>query len=208
MSLAAADCSLSRANCKNLGVESLNRTFLTKLHLWLAAFMFPAIVMFLGTGALYTWGVTGETVDSETAVSIAAPLDADDEAGMRAIAERHLAAEGLALPTGKARVRRMVQGFVYEWTGSRRDILIEPTPDPTIAKVVVKEATPHRVLVQLHKAKASTLFKVYASVLATALFLLVATGLILGLQVKTLRRTTMVGSLAGLAFFIAIVAAS
>ena len=127
---------------------------------------------------------------------------------MRAIAVRHLAAKGLAQPTGKARVRRIGEEYSYEWTGSRRDILISPTADPRIAKVVVKEATPHRVLVQLHKAKASTLFKVYASVLAAALFLLVATGLILGLQVRALRRITLVGSAAGLAFFAAMVAAS
>lgn len=186
----------------------MNRVFLTKLHLWLAAFMFPAIVMFLGTGALYTWGVTGKTVDSEAEVAIAAPLTPEDEAGMRAIAVRYLAAEGLAQPTGKARVRKMGEGFSYEWTGSRRDIVVEPTADPGRAKVVVKEATPHRVLVQLHKAKGSTLFKVYASVLATALLLLVATGLVLGLQIKALRRITWIGSLAGLAFFIGIVAAS
>lgn len=186
----------------------MTRTFLTKLHLWLAAFMFPAIVMFLGTGALYTWGVTGKTVDSETEIAIIAPLDPEDEAALRALAVRHLASQGLAEPTGKARVRQTSGGFTYEWTGSRRDIVVEPTANPRTAKVVVKEATPHRVLVQLHKAKASTLFKVYASVLAAALFLLVATGLILGLQVRSLRRITVIGSVAGLAFFAAMVAAS
>lgn len=186
----------------------MNRIFLTKLHLWLAAFMFPAIVMFLGTGALYTWGVTGKTVDSEAQVAITAPLNAEDEAAMRAVAERYLADNDLAQPTGKARVRKMGEGFSYEWTGSRRDVVVEPTADPLQAKVVVKEATPHRVLVQLHKAKASTLFKVYASLLAAALFLLVLTGIILGLQIKVYRRITLIGSGVGLAFFAALVAVS
>lgn len=186
----------------------MNRTFLTKLHLWLAAFMFPAIVMFLGTGALYTWGVTGKTAESEAQVALAAPLSADNEDALRAVAVSHLAGEGLAQPTGKAKVRKLGGSFAYEWTGSRRDITVEPTDNPLVAKVVVKEATPHRVLVQLHKAKGSTLFKVYASVLAATLFLLVATGIILGLQVRALRRITWIGSAAGLAFFAAMVAAS
>ena len=79
---------------------------------------------------------------------------------------------------------------------------MKPTDDPQVAEVTIKQASFHRWLVQLHKAKGSTVFKVYATILATVLFLLVASGLILGLQVKALRRLTLVSSVAGFGAFV------
>lgn len=186
----------------------MSRLFLTKVHLWLAALLFPAILMFLVTGGLYTWGVTGKTDDLKRDVALSAPLDAENEDVFKALALAELKAAGRDAPTGKARVRKTGLGFAWEWTGSRRDVTVEPTADPLVAKVTIKEASLHRVAVQLHKAKAGTAFKVYASILAFALFLLVATGLIIGLQSRPFRRTTIVGSLAGLVVFAGLVMAS
>ena len=186
----------------------MSRLFLTKLHLWLAALLFPAMLLFLVTGALYTWGVTGKTEDVKREVTLEAPLNPDDEAGLRRIARAELAAAGLSEPSGKARVRKSGGGFSFEWSGSRRDITVEPTADPLVAKVTIKEASLHRTMVQLHKAKGGVLFKVYATVLAVALFLLVATGLIIGLQSPPFRRATIIGSGTGLVAFVGLVLVS
>lgn len=187
-------------------ISALSRTLLTKIHLWLAAVLFPAIVMFLVTGGLYTWGVTGKTEDVTREVAIAEPLDPGNEVAMRGIATAALADAGLDEPTGKARVRKTGLGFGYEWTGARRDVTVEPTADPLVAKVTIKEASLHRIMVQLHKAKAGAAFKVYASILAAALFLLVATGLLIGLKSDSLRRSTLLGSAVGLVIFAGFVA--
>ena len=186
----------------------MSRLFLTKLHLLLAAFMFPVIVMFLATGALYTWGETGKTEDVKAEVALQQPLTADAEDAMRVIAVAQLEAAGLDEPSGGARVRKVGTSFAYEWSGSQRDVVVEPTADPLVAKVTIKEASAHRVLVQLHKAKGGTAFKVYATLLAISLFLLVVTGLILGLQVKLYRRLTVVGSALGAAAFAGLIAVS
>ena len=63
----------------------------------------------------------------------------------------------------------------------------------------------HRWLVQLHKAKGSTFFKVYATALAIVLFLLVLSGVIMGLQVKALRKLTITSSLVGVTGFVGFV---
>jgi len=186
----------------------LSRLVLTKVHLWLAALLFPAIVMFLATGALYTWGITGKTADVSKVVELVAPLDAGNQVAMKAIALDALASAGLDEPSGNARVRKTGQSFAFEWTGSRRDVTVEPTVDPNAAKVTIKEASLHRVFVQLHKAKGATAFKIYASILATALFLLVVTGLVIGLKTPPLRRATIIGSVAGLLLFGGLVASA
>lgn len=186
----------------------MSRLFLTKVHLWLAALLFPAMILFLVTGGLYTWGITGKTVDSKLDVALTAPLDPENEAALRDLARTQLALAGLEEPSGKARVRQSGGGFAFEWSGSRRDITIEPTADPLVAKVTVKEASLHRTMVQLHKGKGGVLFKIYATILAAALFLLIATGLIIGLKSPPFRRATIVGSGAGLVAFLGLVLAS
>ncbi len=186
----------------------MSRLFLTKLHLLLAAFLFPAILMFLVTGGLYTWGVTGKTGDVKREVSLSSPLKPDDEAALRGLALAELKTAGLDAPSGKSRVRKAGDSFTYEWTGSRRDVTVEVAGTSPMATVTIKEASLHRTFVQLHKAKGGVLFKLYASLLALSLFLLVGSGLIIGWQSPPLRRMTTIGSLVGLAAFAGIVAVS
>ena len=69
------------------------------------------------------------------------------------------------------------------------------------ASVEIKGASLHRLFVQLHKAKGSTAFKLYATSLAIVLFLLVISGVIMGLQAKALRKLTLSTSALGLAAF-------
>lgn len=183
----------------------MNRVFLTKLHLIAAAFMFPAILMFLGTGALYTWGNTGEWREETVTVELAQPLVAGDEAAYKALAETVLAERGTALPSGDGRIRGEGADESFSWSGARTEIEIAGTENPGLAEVTVKEATLHRWLVQLHKAKGSTLFKVYATALAVVLFLLVLSGVILGLQVKVWRRITINSSVIGVLAFVGFV---
>lgn len=191
-----------------MGAIRVSRLFLTKLHLVLAAFLFPAVLMFLVTGALYTWGETGRIDEVKREVTLAAPLDPKDEDAMRALALAELGKAGLAAPTGNDRIRKTGESVTYEWTGSRRDVVIEPTADPLKVKFTIKEASLHRAMVQLHKAKGGLAFKVYATLLAIALFLLVVSGLIMGWQVSGLRRLTLWGSGAGVVAFAALFAVS
>lgn len=186
----------------------MSRLSLTKVHVWLAALLFPAMILFLVTGALYTWGNTGKIDERVRTVALTAPLAADDETSFRRVAEAELKALGLDAPTGKARLRKNSSGTSFEWTGSRRDIVVEATDDPLAAKVTIKEASLHRTMVQLHKAKGGVLFKIYATLLAVALFLLVATGLLIGLKSPPFRRATMIGSATGLIAFIGVVLVS
>lgn len=184
----------------------MDRNLLTKLHLAFAAFMFPAVLMFLVTGALYTWGEKGDWKGEDFTISLEQPLAADESA-LKAIALAELSKRDLPAPSGKASVTGEGGDLSLQWTGARTDVSISATENPLEADVSIKEATFHRWLVQLHKAKGSTVFKVYATLLAITLFLLVASGLIMGLQVKAMRRLTVASSVAGFAAFVGFVLA-
>lgn len=182
----------------------MNRIFLTKLHLITAAFMFPAIVMFLVTGGLYTWGNTGEWHEETTSIALEQPVVPTEEA-LKAIALGELDKRGVAAPSGKTRLRGEGQDAELQWTGARTEASVSLSDQPNVAEVTIKQASLHRWLVQLHKAKGSTIFKVYASVLAVVLFILVVSGLILGLQVKVYRGLTIWSSVAGILGFVGFV---
>lgn len=177
------------------------RSLIIRIHLLIAAFMFPAIVMFLGTGALYTWGITGDYVDTDYEIALAAPL-ANDEAMLAAVAAAELARRDIALPGGSPGVRSVGEGFRLEWSGANRDVVLAPTDDPAVGLLTVRETTLHRRLVQLHKAKGTTLFKLYATLLAAALFLLVASGLAASLMTPAYRGLTIWASGAGAVLFV------
>ena len=178
----------------------MNRATLTRLHMLLAAFMFPVALMFLVTGSLYTWGITGEHKSADHMIALSQPL-AKDEAALKAVAAAELVKRGIDAPTGQPRIRSICDSWHMEWTGSQRDVLLEPTPDATQAKLTVKEATWYRNLVQLHKAKGGVVFKLYAAALAVSLFLLLATGFLMAWRVPSMRRAANASALAGIALF-------
>lgn len=183
----------------------MNRVFLTKLHLILAAFMFPAVLMFLVTGALYTWGNKGEWHEESASITLAQPLSEQSEGDITSLAVQQLVERGLPIPSGELSVETG-EGASLTWIGAKSEIALTATDDPLIAQANIKEASLHRNLVQLHKAKGSDYFKVYATILAVVLFLLVLSGIIMGLQVKALRRMTLVSSVLGAVAFVGFVA--
>ena len=185
----------------------MNRTFLTKLHLIVAAFMFPAVLMFLGTGALYTWGNTGEWTESSEEIALTQDFATLGETDLRDLAATALAARGADLPSGRTKLAGEGAEQSLNWSCARTEVAISAGASERTAQVEIKEASLHRWLVQLHKAKGSVWFKIYASALALVLLILVASGVILGLQIKALRRMTIVSSAAGLAAFVGFVLA-
>lgn len=183
----------------------MDRSLLTKLHLVFAAFMFPAVLMFLVTGALYTWGNKGAW--HEETVSFGHPMPATEltEAQLTQTALAAIEDKGLPEPSGSLSITTGPD-VSLSWTGARSEVSLVAGDQPNLTDVTVKQASFHRWLVQLHKAKGSTWFKVYATALAIVLFLLVASGLIMGLQVKSMRRLTAISSIAGLGAFVGFVA--
>jgi hypothetical protein len=185
----------------------MNRQTLTKIHMLLAAFILPVAVMFLVTGGLYTWGVKGSYESTAYDIALSAPLT-DDSAKLQELTEAELARLSVAFPSGKAKVKHIGTAFLLEWTGSARDVVLETTADPLLATLTVKETNWYRVFVQLHKAKGGVLFKVYAAVLATSLFVILLSGFLMAWQVPKYRKLAAGCAVSGLGIFILVVAAS
>jgi len=183
------------------GVEvMISRQFLTKLHLLLAAFMFPAALMFLVTGGLYTWEFKGSYNSQNYEIALDSPLVAE-VAPLRGLVVEQLEQLSIELPSGKPKIKKGGTSFKLEWTGAARDVVLEPTPEALVAKLTVKETTWYRNLVQLHKAKGGQIFKVYAAMLAVSLFTILASGFLMAWQVPKLKSLALTCALSGLLLF-------
>ncbi len=185
----------------------LNRVFLVKLHMVLAAFILPVALMFFITGALYTWGVKGNYDTEVHKLQLKQPMQSN-KAWLTDIVVHELAQRDAEIPSGAAKIKKAGNSFYFEWTGAKLDIRLEPTGNPFVAKLKIKKTRWHRLFVQLHKAKAGMAFKVYAAVLAVGLVVLFLTGLIMAWQMKKYRPLLLSSLGAGIILFIVMVAIS
>ena len=182
----------------------LTRLQLMKYHALMAAFIFPVAMMFMITGSLYTWGIKGNYVNEAYEIQLAEAIR-PELVELTQLAEAELDKRGLSIPSGKAKIKRLGDHFTLEWTGSSKDIVLEPSNDPLVAKLTVKDTTWYRNLVQLHKAKGGTAFKVYAVVLAVFISLLLISGFMMAWQTPKLKRATIASSLIGVISFLVFV---
>lgn len=171
-----------------------------KAHVLLGAFILPAALMFLVTGALYTWGIKGEYETTSQKLHLSAPLHEDLDQLVE-IVKRTLTQQNLSFPTGTPKIKKTGKSFQLEWTGSNRDIILKPTSSSLIANLKIKNTTQYRQFVQLHKAKGGIAFKIYATLLAISLLLLLITGFIMAWQIPKLRKITSIATISGLLFF-------
>jgi len=184
-------------------MNTVNRATLIKVHLLLAAFIFPAALMFIVTGAFYTWEIKGSYNAEVHMLPLQTPLT-DEKLILVDIVNRELEQRSIEQPSGKAKVKKNGTSFQLEWTGSKRDVVLEPTEDALLAKLTVKETTWYRNFVQLHKAKGGQLFKVYAAVMAVALFMILLSGFIMAWQIPKYRTMAITFSAAGIAVFVVV----
>ncbi len=183
-------------------MEIPNRLTLMKAHALLAAFIFPVATMFLITGALYTWGIKGDYNTTKHELHLAQPIQ-EKTKELVALAEKELEKHNISIPTGTAKIKRIGNSFRLEWTGSNMDINLEPTVDPLIMQLEIKNASLYRQFVQLHKAKGGTPFKVYAAVLSISIILLLISGFIMAWKMPKLRKLTLASSALGILIFAA-----
>jgi hypothetical protein len=182
----------------------MTRFTLIKIHMLLAAFIFPVAVMYLVTGGLYTWGIKGAYDEHKYDVVLDGALS-EDEVVLKELAASELRRLAIAPPTGGAKIKRIGQSFQLEWTGSERDVILKATGDPKKARLLVKETTWYRHLVQLHKAKGGQLFKVYAAILAISLFTILLSGFLMAWQIPKFRKLVAACSVAGVVMFLLMV---
>lgn len=178
----------------------MRRKFLL-LHLTLASFFLPVALMFGVTGGLYTLAIKGGYGETVVPVALTEALRPDLD-GLMALTTTLLRDRNEARPTGEASLKKAGTSFELEWTGVNRDVLLRPTADPLGAELVLKDTSPYRRLVQLHKAKGSPVAKALSVAWALGLVLILLSGVWMALTAPPFRRLALGTGAAGLLSFL------
>jgi len=172
------------------------RNLWINLHLYLAAFLAPCLLVMAVSGGLYLIGITGTLSSTPVSVPAGTVIDLDS-------------------PSVEADVRALLRqlGIVHEFEYVRKSgnrLLTRPT-SRTYYEIALAGDTLEvtrqvpdlqKCLIELHKGHGPLLFKDFQKILAVGVLCIVFSGLRLGLSSPGLRTRTIVTGLGGLALFV------
>lgn len=183
----------------------MKRPQLIKLHIVLAAILLPAIAMFSITGGLYTWGIKGGYNSQTFKLPLADPLKSD-LGSLISFTQTELDKQQQTYPSGAVKLKSTQHTHILEWTGSQLDVRLDTDKGSKLAELTIKHTSPYRHLVQLHKGKGGTLFKIYAAFMAFSLLIILVSGVLMGLGLPKYRNLTMATLAAGTVLWLLMVA--
>ncbi|MDF1764324.1 MAG: hypothetical protein P1U57_13025 [Oleibacter sp.] len=178
----------------------MSRKTLMTIHLYLAAFFTPMIVIMAVSGGLYLFDIKG-SMDKGTPIVIAgAELKGNDDAGIEHIKSL---LSGAGLDDGFEYLKD--RGSMMQTRPTSRDYYeIKQTPQG----VEFTPVSPSLVaaMMELHKGHGPQIFRTLQQVLAVGLVLILISGLILGLQSPMLKNKTIAVTAGGILVFVLVAA--
>jgi len=187
--------------------QMLNRKFLVKLHLVLAAIALSVSAMFFITGGLYTFDYEPSSYAKKYKFTLSKPLQLKLKP-LKATAREKLAELGVDEPSGKAKLKydRKRKAYKLVWKGKNHSVVLRPsTSDSSVAVLSVITPSWYKRFMRLHKGKGGDVFNVFSIVASVALLLILLSGVIIGLQLTAFRKLTLYSLGGGLLLFAAMV---
>lgn len=175
----------------------MDRKLLIKIHMYLAAFFTPAVLLTAISGGLYLVGIKGEVSEDRIYSKAGATIDSASSS-LQAEVDTLLAEAG-------------VESFSYEYvkvSGNR--LYTRPTSSdyyvvestPSGLEVIQAQPSLQKRMIELHKGHGPGWFKTFQKVFAVGLLFIMLSGLWLGLANTRLRRSTLVTAGSGLVVFV------
>jgi len=169
--------------------------FLTLVHLYIAAFLAPGLLLMSISGGLYLFGIKGNTTDVEislpagTAIDFKSPSFEQDVRTLLSNVDSDYDFEYVR-QRGKAAQTRPTSRPYYTLNNESGSLsLTKKIPDLQAS------------MIELHKGHGPSLFKTYSKIVAIGLVIIVISGLWLGLYIRRLRTITFITTAGGLFCF-------
>ncbi len=175
----------------------MDRRLLITIHMYLAAFFAPAVLLVAISGGLYLAGVKGTVEEEIIYSSNTATIDSKSDS-------LHTDVAALLADAG-------VKSYNYEYVKVKgTDLYTRPTSsNHYIIKsnedgVEVIHARPslQSRMIELHKGHGPSAFKAFQKAFAIGLTLIILSGLWLGMSAARLRRSTLLTATAGAVVFV------
>jgi len=185
-------------------LSSKMRFNLIKVHTILGVFFLPLAMMFLISGALYTFDVKGEleklTYKVERQTPIVMTLDV-----VRPIVEQELAKRGIALPKNSPKMKRKKGRLQFRWSDMDHRIRFSLSADSNVGFLRISTPSLYHRFTQLHFANGSLLFKVIAAVMVAVLIVQFLMGIVVSLRSTKMRKLMLVSLFSGFGVFVILI---
>ena len=171
----------------------MHRKLLISLHLYLAAFFAPAIILVAISGGLYLIGEKGSVVTEKIYEGSHPELSASSST-IKADVSALLTTAGVSeydFEYVKA------GGNTFYTRPTSRDHYIIRLKDEGSLSVELAQPNFQAAIIELHKGHGPGAFKTFQKVLAAGLFLIVISGLWLGISAPSLRTKSLATTVAG-----------
>ena len=174
----------------------MDRKLLITIHMYLAAFFAPAVLLVAVSGGLYLVGIKGSVEQDVIYSSASATIDSKS-ASLNADVAELLADAG-------------VESYNYEYVKvSGANLYTRPTSsnhyiikaNEAGLEVVYARPNLQSRMIELHKGHGPTAFKTFQKVFAVGLAFIILSGLWLGISAARLRRPTLLTATAGAVVF-------
>ncbi len=181
----------------------MSRQLLIKIHLYLASFMAPVLVIIAISGGLYLFGFKGS--NAHELVYQGAPKEINTQAqDMKTEINRLF--KKLGIESDFDYVRKSGTAFITRPT-SRDFYVISVNVEDQAKGLEVEHYSPDfvKTIVELHKGHGPSLFKSYQKLVAIGLVFILLSGLWLGLTSPKLRNVTIVLASSGTAVLLLLI---
>ena len=174
----------------------MDRKLLIKIHMYLAAFFAPAVLLVAISGGLYLVGIKGQVEEEIVYEKTGASIDTGSSS-LKADVDALLGEAG-------------VDSFSYEYVKvSGNKLYTRPTSsnhyiialNGTGLTITHAEPSLQKRMIELHKGHGPTAFKTFQKVFAVGLVFIMISGLWLGLANARLRPSTLVTAASGTLVF-------
>lgn len=174
----------------------MNRTLIVKIHMYLAAFFTPAVLLVSISGGLYLIGIKGNVEQESIYSSSEISLDTGSSS-LQSEVEVLLTAAGV---TGYSFEYVKVKGqTLYTRPTSAEHYIIKTATDGV--EVIHAQPSIQSRMIELHKGHGPGAFKTFQKAFAVGLVFIMLSGLFLGLSNARLRRSTLLTTGAGAVIF-------
>jgi hypothetical protein len=174
----------------------MNRTLFVKIHMYLAAFFTPAVLLVAISGGLYLLGIKGDV--EETRIYQSGDI------------KINIHSDTLEADVAALLVTAGVHNYEFEYVKVKGSTLItRPSSSEhffikmAASGLEVVRAIPNLQsrMIELHKGHGPTAFKTFQKVFAVGLVFIMLSGLWLGVSAARLRRSMLLTTLAGSLIF-------
>jgi hypothetical protein len=177
----------------------MSRRLLVSIHLYLAAFFAPMVLIMAVSGGLYLLGEKGQMQSEEVGFVTGLKLDAESPSLSDDVQAALL---GLGVDTSFEYVKAKGKEFSTR-PSSREHYQLSQRADGVAVSVVSPSL--QAAVMELHKGHGPSWYKRFETAFALGLIFIMISGLYLGLMSKAYRGKTMALSAAGAIIFLALV---